>query len=160
MFLHFGLFHLLALRWQRAGVNAEPLMRAPLRATSLADFWSERWNTAFNKLAHDLAFLSMARRTGVKAATVGVFLISGLVHEMVISVPARGGFGLPTAYFLLQALGVLAERSAWGRGAGLCRGWRGWLWTVAFTAGPAFWLFHPPFVHHVILPMLRLIGAT
>jgi hypothetical protein len=28
------------------------------------------------------------------------------------------------------------------------------------TAGPVFWLFPPPFVHHVILPMLAAIGAT
>lgn len=28
------------------------------------------------------------------------------------------------------------------------------------TAGPVFWLFHPPFVRNVILPMLDALGAT
>jgi hypothetical protein len=160
MFLHFGLFDLLALGWRSNGVNAQPVMCAPLFARSLADFWSRRWNTAFNTLAHDLAFRPLARRWGAAAATMGVFLISGLVHEAVISLPARGGFGLPTAYFVLQGLGVLAERSDWGHRTGLGRGFRGWLFTVVFTGAPAFWLFHPVFINNIILPMLRAIGAT
>ena len=36
--LHFGLFHLLALFWQRVGVNAQPLMRAPVRSVAVAEF--------------------------------------------------------------------------------------------------------------------------
>ena len=28
-------------------------MRAPALATSLAEFWSNRWNTSFSALAHD-----------------------------------------------------------------------------------------------------------
>jgi len=159
-FLHFGLFHLLALAWQRVGTNAQPLMRAPLLATSLADFWSTRWNTAFNTLAVEFAFRPLARRWGTAWAIFSVFLISGLVHETVISLPARGGFGLPTAYFVVQGLGVLAERSRWARRFGLGRGFRGWLFVVGCVAGPAFWLFHPPFIHNVILPMLRAISAT
>src|SRR5207253_3074651 len=56
LFLHFGVFHLLALAWWKAGVKVQPLMRAPLSADSLAEFWGARWNTAFNALAHELAF--------------------------------------------------------------------------------------------------------
>jgi predicted DCC family thiol-disulfide oxidoreductase YuxK len=160
LFLHFGLFHLLALAWQTAGVNAQPIMRAPLLATSLAQFWGRRWNTAFNTLAHDLAFRPFVRRWGVTGATIAVFLISGLVHESVISLPARGGFGLPTAYFAAQSLGVLVERSSWGRRFGLGRGFRGWLFVLACAAAPAFWLFHPIFIRNIILPMLRAIGAN
>lgn len=159
LFLHFGFFELLALLWQRAGLNANPVMRQPLRAASLAEFWGTRWNTAFNALAHELAFRPLTRKLGVLRATLVVFLMSGLIHELVISLPARAGFGLPTAYFLLQGLGVLAERSALGRRIGLARGFRGWLFTVVCAGGPAFWLFHPPFVMNVILPMLHAIGA-
>ena len=36
----------------------------------------------------------------------------------------------------------------------------GWLFTALVTAGPAFWLFPPPFVHNIILPMLNVIGAV
>jgi alginate O-acetyltransferase complex protein AlgI len=160
LFLHFGVFHLLALAWQAAGVNAQPIMRAPLAATSLAQFWGRRWNTAFHTLAHDLLFLPLASRWGVVIAGIGVFVISGLIHELVISLPARGGFGLPTAYFGLQALGVLAERSSWGRRMGLGRGLLGWLFVMLCAGAPAFWLFHPVFIRNVILPMLRAIGTN
>jgi len=78
---------------------------------------------------------------------------------VVISFPARAGYGLPSAYFAVQAVGMLVERSAFGRRLGLGAGWRGWLFTFLCAAGPAFWLFHPPFVHRVILPFLQTIGA-
>jgi len=82
-----------------------------------------------------------------------------LVHEAVISLPARGGYGLPTGYFLLQGCGVLLERTVAGRRLGSSCGAAGWLFTLAFTAIPAFWLFHPSFVLNVILPMLHAFGA-
>jgi predicted DCC family thiol-disulfide oxidoreductase YuxK len=160
LFLHFGLFELLALSWKRGGIAATPVMRRPIFATSLAEFWSVRWNTAFNALAHDLAFRPLARKFGVSRATLGVFLISGIVHDLVISLPARAGFGLPTAYFVFQGIAVLAERSALSRRLGLSRGFRGWLFTLVCVGAPAFWLFHPPFVINVILPMLHAIGAN
>ena len=89
-----------------------------------------------------------------------VFLLSGLVHELVISVPARGGYGLPTGYFLLQGLGVAAEHTRVGRRIGLGHGWRGWLFTMLVTAAPAFWLFHPPFIRNLILPMLKALNGN
>jgi alginate O-acetyltransferase complex protein AlgI len=160
LLLHFGLFDLLALAWRRAGVNVQPIMRAPLIATSLVEFWGTRWNTAFNTLAHTLVFRPLARRWGVTGGTLGVFLVSGFVHEAVISLPARAGYGLPTAYFLMQGLGIWLERTPWCRRLGLGRGTRGWLFVLAVAGVPAFWLFHPPFIINVILPMLRAFGAT
>ncbi len=159
LFLHFGLFQLLALAWRRAGVNATPLMCRPLASTSLADFWSGRWNTAFNAVARDLVFRPLAPRLGGTAALIVVFLVSGLVHEAVISLPARAGYGLPTAYFALQAMGVALERNACGRRLGLGHGIRGWSFVMVCAGLPAFFLFHPPFVRNVILPMLDAIGA-
>lgn len=160
LLLHFGLFHLLALTWQRAGIVARPVMQSPLLATSLGDFWGKRWNTAFSALARDLVFRPLARRGGIRRATVGVFLISGLIHDLVISLPAGGGFGLPTSYFLLQGVAVLFERSRAGCALGLGRGRRGWLFVLLVTAGPAFWLFHPLFIRNVILPMVQALGAS
>jgi D-alanyl-lipoteichoic acid acyltransferase DltB (MBOAT superfamily) len=160
LFLHFGVFELLALAWQTLGINAKPVMRSPLFAASLAEFWSTRWNTAFNVLAHDFVFRPLARKVGATRATLGVFLVSGLVHDLVISLPARAEFGLPTAYFLFQGAAVLAERTATGRRIGLGHGFRGWLYTAVCAGAPAFWLFHPPFVINVILPMLQAIGAN
>jgi alginate O-acetyltransferase complex protein AlgI len=133
-------------------------MLSPTTATSLAAFWGVRWNTAFNKLVHDLAFRPVTRRVGTAWATMSVFAISGVIHELAISFPARGGYGFPFAYFLLQGVGVLIERSRFSQAIGLGHGVRGWLFMLMFTATPAYWLFHPTFVHNVILPMLRTIG--
>lgn len=158
--LHFGTFHLLSLGWRSIGVNAEPVMQNPLRSNSLAEFWGRRWNTAFHELATRFTFQPLRQKVGQAGATLLVFLVSGLIHELVITIPAHGGYGLPTGYFLLQGLGVAGERTRLGRRLGLARGWRGWLFTVVVAAGPAFWLFPPPFIRNVILPMLAAIGAT
>jgi alginate O-acetyltransferase complex protein AlgI len=158
--LHFGLFHVLALVCRQAGVKVTPLMDKPVLAHSLSEFWGRRWNTAFNELAFRFTFRPFTRLAGPTVALLMAFGLSGLIHELVISVPARGGYGLPTAYFLTQGLGVLTERSRPGRWLGLGRGVRSWLFTLLVTAGPAFWLFHPPFIKHVILPMFNAIGAT
>ena len=92
-------------------------------------------------------------------AVLGVFFVSGLVHEFVITLPARSGYGLPTAYFLLQGFGLVLERSALGRRLGLGAGIRGRVFAIIVAAAPAYWLFPPVFVRNVILPMLEAIGA-
>src|ERR1044072_3969106 len=102
-------------------------MQTPTKATSISKLWSGRWNTAFTDLMHKEVFAPIAKRRGAMAAIVGVFLVSGLLHELVISAPARGGYGLPTAYFGLQCAGVLIERSAFGAKLGLGHGAVGWL---------------------------------
>ena len=157
--LHFGTFHLLSLTWRSLGIDARPVMRNPLRSTSLAEFWGRRWNTAFHELAARFTFRPLRRVAGPVAATLLAFLASGLIHELVISVPARGGYGLPTGYFLLQGLGLLGERARVARRLGLGRAGRGRLFTLVVAAGPAFWLFPPVFIRAVILPMLAAIGA-
>lgn len=158
--LHFGLFHLLSLLWRALGVNAQPIMLSPATATSLSRFWGGRWNAAFTVLMHEHIFKPLARGFGARRALLLVFLISGLLHELVISVPARGGYGLPTAYFAIQGLGLLFERSASARRIGLGAGWRGWCFLALVAGAPVPVLFHPIFIRNVILPMLHAIGAT
>jgi len=95
LLLHFGAFRLIAWVWCRAGVNAPPIMQAPIGATSVAEFWGGRWNIAFAETARRSIFRPLARRVGTKAAGATVFLISGVIHESVISLPAGGGWGGP-----------------------------------------------------------------
>lgn len=154
--LHFGLFDLLSLLWRTAGVDARPIMRAPINATSLAEFWSERWNLAFRDLAHVYVFRPLAPRLGVRGATLATFVVSGLIHDFVISIPAGGGYGLPTLYFVLQGCGVCFERTRIARRLGLGRGEIGWLYCLALITLPAGLLFHRPFIDYVVLPMLAL----
>src|SRR6266567_2781640 len=159
LLLHFGIFQILALIWQSCGIAATPIMSAPLRSTSLSEFWGKRWNLGFRQLSHDLIFRPLHRSLGSVSAGFLVFVLSGLIHDLVISVPARGGYGLPTLYFLLQGLGVAVERSGLGKHLGLRQGVRGWLFMAVTTAAPAFWLFHPPFVRNVILPFMKAVHA-
>ena len=86
------------------GLHAEPIMRRPLASQSLGEFWGKRWNLGFRNLSHALVFQPLQKRFGAAAGALGAFLASGLIHDLVISVPARAGYGLPTAYFLLQGL--------------------------------------------------------
>jgi alginate O-acetyltransferase complex protein AlgI len=159
LLLHFGTFKMVALCWQMLGVNAKPIMSAPLRSSSLSEFWGKRWNLGFRQLAYDMIFAPLHKRFGVGRAGFLVFVLSGLIHDLVISLPARGGYGLPTAYFVVQGIGAAIERSTFGKRLGLRHGLCGWLFTAACTAGPAFWLFHPRFVLRVILPFMQAIHA-
>jgi hypothetical protein len=157
--LHFGLSHVLSLLWRRAGVNAQHIMQNPVLARSLTDFWGRRWNLAFRDLAYRYVFQPLAPNVGPALAMIAVFLVSGVIHDAVISFAAGGGWGLPTLYFLIQGVALLLEKSRWGRRAGLARGWIGRLYAVAVVAGPAMLLFHMPFILRVVLPMLEWING-
>ena len=159
LLLHFGTFQIVALLWQSLGVKAQPIMSAPLRSTSLGEFWGKRWNLGFRQLAHELIFRPLYRRLGADTAGFLVFVVSGLIHDLVISLPARGGYGLPTLYFLLQGAGVTVERSRFGKRLGLGQGGRGWCFMMMFLTVPVFGLFHPWFVLRVILPFMQAIHA-
>ena len=81
-----------------------------------------------------------------------MFVVSGLLHEMAISLPVRAGYGGPLAYFVLHGVLVLLEprldregwkpTGAWGLG-----------WTLGWLALPIPLLFHPPFLAGVLLPL-------
>ena len=109
--LHFGIFHLLSLYWRARGINARPIMRSPGTVASLAKFWGGNWNAAFSDLMQDHIFKPLARNIGASRALFAIFLISGILHELVISFPAHDGYGLATLYFAIQGFGVFFERS-------------------------------------------------
>jgi len=150
--LHFGVFHLLSCGWRAAGVEAKPLMRWPVAASSLADFWGRRWNTAFRDLTFHLLFRPLTRSLGAKGGLAVGFLFSGLVHDLVISVPAGGGYGWPTLYFVLQGGGLLAERAL--KLAGVANRF----FAAVVLLAPAAALFHIPFLERVVIPFLDVIA--
>jgi alginate O-acetyltransferase complex protein AlgI len=159
LLLHFGLFHLLALAWRQKGIAVEPVMRRPLLARSLADFWGQRWNRAYRRVSFDYFFRPAISRFGMSAGTLVAFFASGLIHELVISVPAGAGYGGPTAYFIIQGLGLLLERTVVCRRVTHSFPLCGWLYTLAFVLGPLPLLFHEAFLIRVIVPFLEVIGA-
>ncbi|MEO6011691.1 MAG: MBOAT family protein [Vicinamibacteraceae bacterium] len=159
LLLHFGVFHVLSCAWRQVGVDARPLMAAPLRAVSVAEFWGRRWNTAYRDLTHRFLFRPLRPRLGLAPAIIAGFVCSGLVHDLVISVPAGGGYGGPTGFFTVQGLALLGERSAAGRRVGLGHGVRGRIFTIAMLVVPLPALFHPPFVERIVVPFLSALGA-
>jgi alginate O-acetyltransferase complex protein AlgI len=158
--LHFGIFHLLSCVWRNAGVQASPLMDRPLACSGVGDFWGRRWNTAFRDLTHRFLFRPLTVWLGPRPALLAGFLFSGLIHELVISVPAGGGYGGPTVFFVLQGVAVFVEHSWLGHRAKLGRGWTGWLFAVLVLVIPVCILFHPAFLLKVILPFLRALGGV
>ncbi len=153
-FLHFGTFHLAALAWRHLNRDVRPIMNAPILSTSVNEFWSRRWNRAFRDYASPYLFVPLARMTSPAAAVLIGYVFSGIVHELAISVPAGGGYGLPTLYFGIQGIAVVLERFLLRIGFAITGGARGWIWTAVVVGPAAFLLFHPPFIRRVVLPLL------
>jgi hypothetical protein len=145
LLVHFGLCDVLAGFWRMRGVPVGRLFINPLASTTLGEFWGRRWNLAFHAVAKEVVFRPAARRWGPAAGILLTFVFSGVLHEVLLSVPAGGGYGLPFVYFLLQGFLVLAERR-----------WeiRGRVWTLFWLLAPAPLLFHPWFLRVFILPLI------
>lgn len=156
--LHFGSFGILAASYQKFGIDAQPIMDFPALSCSLSEFWGKRWNLAFRDLTHKFLFRPLARYFNGQVAMFIGFFVSGLIHELAITIPAGGGYGGPTAYFLIQALGLAAERSKFGSTLGLRRGWAGRLFAMLVLVTPVTLLFPEIFIVNVILPFIEAIG--
>jgi hypothetical protein len=140
LLLHFGLLNLFAAWWRTRGVPAERLFRDPLHAASLTDFWSRRWNLAFSEMTAVAIYRPIKKLAGARLAVFASFIASGLLHELAISVPAHGGYGLPTLYFALQGFLVLLNLKSR---------------TAMFVAliAPVLLVFHIPFLRTVVWPL-------
>ena len=155
LLVHFGLCNLLAGAWRLRGVACSPLFRAPLRAQNLSEFWGRRWNLAFSEMARIAVYRPLAPRLGPWPALIAAFALSGLLHEMAISVPVRAGFGLPLLYFIVHGGLVLLERALSKAGHPLA-GRFGRVWTFFWLAAPLPILFHEPFLAGVIWPLIGI----
>jgi hypothetical protein len=157
--VHFGVCNLLAGAWRRRGVPCDALFRAPLRSQSLTEFWSRRWNLAFSEMTAIAVYRPIAASAGRGPAILAAFALSGLLHEMAISVPVRAGFGLPFLYFLIHGGLVLVERAS-ARAGHPISGWIGRAWTVFWLVVPLPILFHRAFLAGVIWPVIGITART
>src|SRR5262249_34593600 len=142
LILHFGLFPIATAAWRAAGFDMDDVFRKPWRSKSLAEFWARRGDGGFSEMVAPPGGPPVGERLRPTAAIAASFLASGLLHELAISVPAGGGYGLPTLYFALQ--GALVRAGVRGRVA-----------TLLAVALPLPLLFHAPFVRAIIIPLLR-----
>jgi Membrane bound O-acyl transferase family len=150
--IHLGYADVLSGLLRRAGFPVRRLFDDPLASRSLTEFWSQRWNLAFVEMDR-LLVVPLLRSLGPVGSLIGVFVLSGLLHELAISFPAGAGWGLPSCYFLLQGVLVALERNLvrpqqWPDT--LARMWT-WCWVLA----PLPLLFHTPFRQALVVPLFH-----
>ncbi len=153
LILHFGLCNLLAGGWRRFGVHANTLFRAPLYSQNLSEFWARRWNLAFSEMTSIAVYRPLASKFGRGGALLSAFLVSGLLHEMAITLPVRAGLGLPLLYFAIHGILVSVERVLASRQLRIHGCW-GRVWTVFWVVAPLPILFHQQFLNRVVLPII------
>ncbi|NUQ35866.1 MAG: membrane bound O-acyl transferase family-domain-containing protein, partial [Planctomycetaceae bacterium] len=151
--MHSGVLAILATLWRAAGMNVAPVMRAPVASKSLSDFWSTRWNIPFTEMLRATVLKPARRLFGRHGAVLACFLVSGVLHDVAISLPVQAGYGLPTLYFLLHGVLVLVERWLEQRGIALSSSWIGRVWCFAWIVGPLPLLMHEPFIKGVVMPV-------
>lgn len=155
LILHFGLFNLLAGFWRGLGMRCRTLFPHPLASKTLSEFWGRRWNLPFTEMIQRAIYRPLSGPIGRNGAALAGFIASGLLHELAISVPVQGGYGLPLAYFAVHGGLILIERRP-GVKAWLESGARGRVWTIAWLALPAPVLFHPAFLEGIIWPLVGI----
>lgn len=154
LILHFGLFNVLAGLWRFAGVDTYSLFDRPLAARTLNEFWSRRWNLPFTEMTQRAVYRPLTGPLGRDGAAMLAFGFSGLLHELAISVPVQAGHGWPMLYFVLHGAATRIEPRL--RGVFTRRPWLAHVWTVGWLGLPLPLLFHEPFIHGVVWPLLGL----
>jgi alginate O-acetyltransferase complex protein AlgI len=157
MVVHFGIVTVTAGVWRWFGFDCRPIMRTPLAARSLGEFWGRRWNIAFAEMMGLAVARPLTPLLEKNGAVFAAFLCSGVLHELAISVPVRAGFGLPLLYFALHGSLVLTERGLEKIGRPIDRaGWLAHVWTIGWLLVPLPILFHPYFIQGVVWPLIGI----
>lgn len=134
---HFGALRVLKGGLRAAGFPVRTLFPNVLETRGMGDFWSKRWNVGYSQMMQRLIGRPVENRLGAGAGVMAVFLGSGVLHELAITLPVRSGFGLPTLYFTLQGLLTLFERKL-GRPLGKVPAWLAVVLPFGLLFPPAF----------------------
>ncbi len=153
LLVHYGTFTLAAAFWRKAGFDCDALFKNPFPSLSLGEFWSQRWNLAFSEMTAVAVYHPLKGKLGPNQALLLSFTLSGLLHEVAISLPVKAGFGLPLAYFLLHYGLVGFERFIAAKGI-VFRGVWARLWVYFWLIAPLPILFHHPFLKGIIWPLI------
>lgn len=108
--IHMGSLEALTDGLRLLGFSPQSLFDRPRLSESLKDFWSHRWNRAFVDMNKLFILQPLKGKVGSGFLVFFIFLVSGLLHELAISYPAGGPWGLPLLYFCFQGLGVLIQK--------------------------------------------------
>jgi len=157
LILHMGILNISTGGWRMLGADVRELFRAPYKAMSLKEFWGRRWNLAFSEMTARIAYKPLKNRLGTPGAMFVAFLLSGILHEIAISLPVNAGYGLPLLYFALHGALMLAEdRVLWIKQV-VAHRVLSHIWVLGWLVLPMPLLFHRPFIHGVIEPLRNMI---
>lgn len=139
---HFGALRILKGILRRAGYPVRTLFPNVLTATSLGDFWSYKWNIGYSQMMQRTVGRPITNISNPSLGLFAIFVVSGLLHELAITLPVQAGYGLPTLYFTGHGLLTLLERK-WNHPIGK-------LPTLLIVALPIGILFPEPFQTQII----------
>ncbi|KAK7341139.1 hypothetical protein VNO80_24064 [Phaseolus coccineus] len=139
------------------GIELEPQFKDPLRSTSLQDFWGRRWNLMVTSIlrptVYEPTLKGASKVVGSKwaplPAVMGTFVVSGLMHELILFYLGRSEptFRM-TCFFLLHGICLMVEIALKTTLTG-----RWWLprfvsgpLTVVFVMATSLSLFLPEFI--------------
>jgi len=110
------------------------LSARPWMATSLADFWSFRWQQSLRHTFTAYGARPGGALLGRPGALLGAFGVSAVLHHIGMWGFGRGAeFSSAGAFFIFMSVGVALEH-LWQRTTGIrVRGFWGWAWTMAWT---------------------------
>ncbi|KAL4246186.1 wax synthase family protein [Abortiporus biennis] len=117
-----------------------PLFNNPWAATSLHDFWARRWHSMLRRnfiIVGGFPGYWIAGRIGF---IIGVFAVSGLLHDLAAYVLPTPLDNRVTLFFFFQAVGLILEEAykhITGKRVG---GLGGRIWTVLFLVGFGQWI--------------------
>lgn len=114
---HFGALRVLKGALRAAGFPVRTLFPNVLETQGIGDFWSRRWNVGYSQMMQRLVGRPVETLAGANVGVMAIFVASGVLHELAITLPVRSGFGLPTVYFTLHGILTLLEKK-WGRPLG------------------------------------------
>jgi len=111
---HFGALRALKGLHRAAGFPVRTLFPNPLLTDSTADFWQRRWNIGYSQMMMRVVGRPIRPWLGRRGGFFLIFILSGLLHEVAISLPVQANFseglGLPTLYFIGHGLLIFAEK--------------------------------------------------
>jgi hypothetical protein len=133
-----ALHSVLLIGYRLAGIVLPRINDAPIRSTTLGEFWGRRWNRVVAGWLRDYLFFPLARRRKATLGICAAFGGSTILHFWIAWVPldVEGGL-LMASFFVVQGVALLLERrigiERWPRAAQ-----RSWTIVWMLVSSPLF----------------------
>lgn len=102
---------ILLIAYGLGGIGLPRINDAPIRSTTLAEFWGRRWNRVVAGWLRDYLFLHFARRRQVTRGVCVAFAGSTILHFWIAWVPLDVEAGLMMgSFFVVHGLALVLER--------------------------------------------------